>query len=145
MPRVELGVHHTAASAHPLHVAGLDGRTAAHAVLVRNGAVQHIGDDLHVPMAVRAEAAAGSNAVVIDHAQCAEAHVSRVVVVGEGEGMAGGQPAMLGQATGSALADLQHDGISLFDGFDGAGWGGSRRVSPLERTQPRCPADPRCH
>ncbi|KAG1256364.1 hypothetical protein G6F65_016343 [Rhizopus arrhizus] len=109
--RVELGVHHTAASAHPLHVAGLDGRTAAHAVLVRNGAVQHIGDDLHVPMAVRAEAAAGSNAVVIDHAQCAEAHVSRGVVVGEGKGVKRIEPPMVGVTPFGSAANRKHCGL----------------------------------
>jgi hypothetical protein len=59
---VELAVHHAAAGAHALHVAGADhaGRLAiAHAVLVRQLAREHIADDLHVAVAMRAEAAAG--------------------------------------------------------------------------------------
>ncbi|MNH40114.1 hypothetical protein D3C79_1013830 [compost metagenome] len=72
-------------------------------------------------MAVGAETLAADHLVFVDDPERAEAHIAGVVVVREREGVARGQPAMLGQATGSALADLQHDGISLFDGFDGAG------------------------
>ena len=61
---VELAVAHAAARAHALHVAGPDharrcvlGGTRAHAVLVRELAVEDVADDLHVAVAVRAEAA----------------------------------------------------------------------------------------
>ncbi|MNT67682.1 hypothetical protein D3C72_2058470 [compost metagenome] len=109
--RVELGVHHSAAGAHPLHVARLDGRTAAHAVLVGNRAVQHIGDDLHVPMAMRAETTAGRNAVVIDHAQRAKSHVRRVVIVGEGKRVKRIEPAMVGMTPFGSAANRKHCGL----------------------------------
>src|SRR3712207_7425352 len=44
---------------------------------------QHVADDLHVAVAVRAEAGARRDAVLVDHAQVAPAHVPRVVVVRE--------------------------------------------------------------
>ena len=44
------------ARAHALHVAGADHRARAHAVLVRERALEHVGDDLHVAVPVRAEA-----------------------------------------------------------------------------------------
>ncbi|MCY1365470.1 hypothetical protein D9M69_523160 [compost metagenome] len=109
--RVELGVHHATAGAHPLHVAGHDGRAAAHAVLVRDRAVQHVRDDLHVAVSVRPEAAAGGDAVVVDHAQRAEAHVSRVVVVGEGKGVKRIEPAMVGVASFGSAANCKHCGL----------------------------------
>ena len=81
--RVELAVQHAAARAHALHVARRDDRAVAHAVLVRQLPVEHVGNDLHVAVAVRAEAHARLHAVLVDHAQRAEAHVRRIVVVGK--------------------------------------------------------------
>jgi hypothetical protein len=65
---VELAVPDAASGAHALHVARRNDRAVAHAVLVRQQAGGDIGDDLHVAMAVHAEAAAGSNQVVVDDA-----------------------------------------------------------------------------
>ena len=82
---VELAVRHAAAGAHALHVARHDGRAGAHRVLVRERALEHIADDLHVAMPVRAEPRARLHAVLVDDAQRPEAHVPRVVVIGEGK------------------------------------------------------------
>ena len=49
-------------------------------------------------VAVRAEALARLHAVFVDHAQRPEAHVARVVIVGERERVAAVEPAELGAA-----------------------------------------------
>jgi len=106
---IELAVHHATARAHALHVARPDDATArgvacstrlpiAHAVLVRQLARDHVAHDLHVTVAVRAEAGAGRDAVFVDDAQVAEAHLLRVVVVGERETVKALQPAVVGIA-----------------------------------------------
>ena len=61
-------------------------------------AVEHVGHDLHVPMPVGVEARAGPHAILVDHAQRAEAHVVGVVIVAEREGVAAVQPAEIGDA-----------------------------------------------
>ncbi|MCY1542112.1 hypothetical protein D9M68_778390 [compost metagenome] len=93
---VELAVHHATAGAHALHVARRNGFDVAHAVLVREFAREHVADDLHVPVAVGAEAGAGRHAVFVDHPQVAEAHVGRIVVPREGKAVERAQPAMVG-------------------------------------------------
>ena len=95
---VELAVADAAAGAHVLHVAAAQHGAVALAVAVRERAVDHVGHDLHVLVAVRAEARAGRDHVVVEHAQRAEAQVRRIEVVGEGEGVAGLQPAEVGAA-----------------------------------------------
>ena len=49
---------------------------------------------------VGAEAGARRDAVLVDDAQVAEAHVRRVVVVGEREAVVGLQPAVVGHGRG---------------------------------------------
>ena len=105
---VELAVPHAAAGAHALHVARHDGRAVAHRVLVRELALEHVADDLHVAVAVRAEARAGLHAVLVDDAQRAEAHVLRVVVVGEGEAVIRIEPAVVGVAAFVGAAQGDH-------------------------------------
>jgi hypothetical protein len=60
-------------------------------------------------VAVRAEALARLDAVLVDDAKGAEAHVLRVVVVREGKGVEGAKPAMLRKAPFLAAANLHHD------------------------------------
>jgi len=103
---VELAVAHPGASAHALHFAGADGLDVAHAVAVRQPALQHVGDDLHVAVAVGAKAGAGRDPVFVDHAQIAPAHVRRVVVVGKRKRVVALQPAVIGVATFGAAADV---------------------------------------
>jgi hypothetical protein len=55
----------------------------AHAVLVLEGALEDIGEDLHVAVRVGGEAAAGGDAVLVDDPELPEAHVVGVVVVPE--------------------------------------------------------------
>src|SRR5690606_12347102 len=103
---VELAVRDAGAGRHQLHLAGVQARAVAHAVLVLEHALEHVGDVLHVLVAVRAEAAARLHAVLVDHAQDAEAHRVRVVPVGEGEGVPGVEPAVVGVAAVFAALDL---------------------------------------
>jgi hypothetical protein len=105
---VELAVLHAGAGAHALHVAGRDALDVAHAVLVREVALQHVADDFHVAVAVRAEAGAGRDAVLVDDAQVAPTHVLGVVVVGEREAVVRVQPAVVGMASFLGAADGQH-------------------------------------
>ena len=74
---------HAAAGAHALHIAGPDGGAIAHRVLVRKLARQHIADDLHVAMRVRAEARARLHAVFVDDPQGAEFDVFGIEVIGK--------------------------------------------------------------
>ena len=106
---VELAVQHAIAGAHALHVAGRNGTAVAHVVLVRQLTRQHVADDLHVAVAVGAEAGAGSDAVFVDDAQIAQAHELRVVVTGKGETVEGLEPAVVGVAAVLRFAKGQHD------------------------------------
>jgi hypothetical protein len=96
--RIDLAVGHAGAGGHALDLTGLDDRAGAHRVAVLQLAAEHVGDDLHVGVRVGAEAAAGGNLVVVDHPQGPIAHVARIPVVGEREGVPGVQPAVVGVA-----------------------------------------------
>ena len=62
-------------------------------------AVDHVGEDLHVTMAVRSEPLAGRDAILVEHAQGAKAHEIRIVIAAEGERGEGAQPSGVGVAT----------------------------------------------
>jgi hypothetical protein len=76
--------------------------------LCRQRAVEHVAHDLHVAVSVRGEAGAGCNAVLVDHAQVAEPHVLRVVIVGERKRVVALEPAMIGVATVRRFANADH-------------------------------------
>jgi hypothetical protein len=59
-------------------------------------------------MWVLREAGAGVNPVLIDHAECAKAHLFRMVVIGEGKRVARIKPAMIGVTPVSASSDRNH-------------------------------------
>ena len=80
----------------------------AHAVLVREPAVEHVGQDLHVAMAVRTEALAGRDAIVVEHAQRAKAHVLRIVVPAERKRVIAVQPPQVALAAVLGLSQCQH-------------------------------------
>jgi hypothetical protein len=73
---------------------------------VGEAAREDVADDLHVAVAVRAEAHARLHPVLVDDAQRPEAHVLGVVVVGEGEAVEGVEPPVLGVAPFVGAADL---------------------------------------
>src|SRR5688572_27735297 len=107
--RIELAVTHAAAGAHALHVAGTDGRAVAYRVAMCELAGEHVADDLHVAVTVRAEALAGRDAILVDHAQRAELDVVRIEVVGERERVIRLEPAVIGIAALEAATDFLHD------------------------------------
>ena len=93
---VELAVAHAGAGTHALHVAGPDHRAGAEAVAMLEAALQHVGDDLHVPMGVGREALARRDPILVDHAQRTEADEPRIVVAGERERVPGVEPPVVG-------------------------------------------------
>ena len=105
---VVLAVGHAGARGHALQLAGADHRRGAEAVLVLERALEHASHDLHVAVRVRRKALARLDPVLVDHAQRAEAHVLRVVVVGEGERVAALEPAVPGMPALVAAPDLDH-------------------------------------
>src|ERR1700741_4774501 len=78
---------------------------------MRELAIEHVADDLHVAMAVRPEALARSHAVFIDDAQRPELDVLRIEVVGERERVIRLEPAVVGIAALFAASNLLHDSI----------------------------------
>src|SRR5262249_31838879 len=105
---IELAVHHAAARAHTLHVAGTHHRAAADRVLVLQFAIENVTDDLHIAMAVRAEAGAGRDPVLVDDAQWPELDVLRVEVIGEGKRVIRLEPAVVGIAALVTASDVLH-------------------------------------
>jgi hypothetical protein len=95
---VVFGVTNAGAGAHDLNIAGDGAALVAQAVLMGDGPVADIGDDLHVRVRVRREAGPGGDLIVIPNPQIAPAHPLGIIVVGEGEVMFGVQPAMVGAA-----------------------------------------------
>src|SRR4029078_13316484 len=80
----------------------------AKAVLVRDRALAHIGDDLHVLMGMRREARVGSDLVVVPHAQGSVPQAVWVVIAGEGEMMLRLEPAMVGAAEVAERSPVDH-------------------------------------
>jgi hypothetical protein len=95
---VVFAVADAAARADPLNVAGLHGGTRPQAVLMLQSARDHVRNDLHVSVGVRAKPLARAHPVLIDHEERLEAHMAGVVVAGEGEGVVGIEPAVIGVA-----------------------------------------------
>src|SRR5688572_13407463 len=108
-------MHHAGPRAHALHVARLDDRAGADAVLVLERPLEHVTDDLHIAMPVPAEPACRRDAILVDHTQRSESDVPRIVVVSEGEAVKGPQPAMIGKAAIACLTDVQHSPTPLVD------------------------------
>ena len=108
---IELAVANARAGGHPLHVARFYDRAVAHAVLVLQRAVEDVGDDLHVTVAVRIESAGGLDPVLVDDAQGSEAHEARIVVVAERERVAAVQPAEVRAAAICRSTNIQHDDL----------------------------------
>jgi Arc/MetJ family transcription regulator len=106
---VELAVHHDAPRAHALHIAGHDGGAVADVVAVRQRSFEHVAQDLHVSVAMVAEASARRDAIFVDDAQVAESHMRRVVVVGKRKTVPALQPAVVGKAAVGRLAQHDHE------------------------------------
>ena len=84
-----------AAGTHALHITRANHRTVTHTVLVLQGAVKHIADDLHIAVAMGAESRPRGHGIVIDHPQIRKTHVPRVMIATEGKGVVAIEPAMI--------------------------------------------------
>src|SRR6185437_5460294 len=107
---VVLGMGDAAAGAHHLHVARLGAAFVAEAVPVADRAFAHVGDDLHVRVRMRREAALRRDGVVVPHAQRTPAHALGVVVAGEREMMFRLEPAVVGSAQAVEWSAFNHGG-----------------------------------
>src|SRR3546814_6276333 len=88
-------MHDAGSGGHHLHVAGRRAAGVAQVVAVGDGAASHVGDDLHVAVAVQVESGARVDGVVVPDAQAADAHALGVVGVGEAEVVARRQPVVV--------------------------------------------------
>ena len=95
---------HSSAGAHDLDLTGHQHSSVSHAVLVLEGSVKDVAEDLHVLMWMCWESRTWSDDILIDDPQRPEAHVGRVVVAGETEGVKTVQPPVAGMASGGGFA-----------------------------------------
>ena len=109
---IELAVLHARARTHALHISGRYAFDVAHAVFVREFAAEHITDDFHVLVTVRAKASAGLDTVFIDDPQIAPSHVRWVVIVSKRKAVKRLQPAMVCITSVIRFAQYQHVGTS---------------------------------
>ena len=105
---VKFTVRDPAPGADALDVSGFEHGFMPHAIAVLKRAAQDVGDDLHVAVRVRAEAAATGDRVVVDNAQRAEAHPTRLVIVRERKCVVGVQPTVVGVASFVGSSNCQH-------------------------------------
>ena len=95
---VEFAMLHARSCTHALHAARADDRTSAHAILVGQRAFQHIADNLHIAVAMRAKTLTRLDSVIIDDAQRTKLGMFRIVIVRKRKAVPGIQPAMVGMA-----------------------------------------------
>ena len=105
---VELAVLHATTRTHALHITRGNPFDMAHAVAVREFARQHVADDFHVAMAVRAKPRAGCDAVLVDHPQVAPPHVGRIVVASERKAVKRLEPTVIGISAVLGTAQCDH-------------------------------------
>src|SRR6266478_34110 len=136
--RVELAVRHAGAGAHPLYLARPDDGPIAHAVLVLESSLEHPGQNLHVPVRVRAEPLARLDAILVDDAQRPETHLPGIVVRGEREGVRGVEPAVVDMPALGCRSDGDHGNLMI------APRARTRRTSPRAPMRScACPATAR--
>lgn len=102
------------ACAHSLNVPGPDDGAVAHTVLVLDASLENVGENLHVPVRVRAETLRRPDPILVDHAQAAKPHVGRVMVIGKGERVVRVEPAVLKMASFRGLSDADQDFLQRF-------------------------------
>src|SRR5205085_9930694 len=101
------------ACADTLDVTSLENSFVPHAVAMLKRAAQNVSDDLHVAMWMRAKAAAARDGIVVDHAQTAEPHPVRIVVVCKREAVMCIQPAVISVAPFVGFSNYHHNGNSI--------------------------------
>src|SRR6185503_4484755 len=109
--RIELAVGDAGPGAHPLHFAGPDHGAGAQAVPMLQRSLEHVADDLHVAVAVGRKAVVGLYAVLVDHAQRAEPHVTVLVVLAERKRVRRVEPAEIEVASIGRRAAGDHSDV----------------------------------
>src|SRR5260221_8523837 len=97
------------ASTHHLHVAGFGAALVAEIILVGDGTLPDIGDDLHIRMGMGRKARVRGDLIVIPDPEGAPAHPFRVVISREGEVVFRLQPTVVGAAQTVERSTLYHD------------------------------------
>ncbi len=92
---IELAMSQARSGTHVLQVARTDDGAITHAVPVLQFAGNYVGKDLRVLVGMSGETTAWFNDIVIHHDQGMKTAVLRIVIIGEGEGKIGMQPAMI--------------------------------------------------
>jgi hypothetical protein len=72
-------------------------------------ALQDVTEDLHIAVRVSTKARPRGDAVLVDDPQGTEPHVPGIVIAGEGKGVAGVKPAMIGGTTMGSETNLSHE------------------------------------
>lgn len=103
-----------AAGGHDLNFAGVDDSLVAEVVAVLDGAIENVGDDLHLLVRMAGEALAGLDGVVVEDAQGAPVHILRIVIVTEREVPIGCEPAVIGEMALIGFDDLHHGNLRSF-------------------------------
>src|SRR5436190_2552475 len=109
---VELAVRDAGARCDPLQLAGAQRLGVTHAVLMRQLAAKHVGEDLHIVVAMRAEARARRHPVLIDHAKRPEAHMFPIEIIREGKAVIAVQPAVIGVTAFLTFTNRRHAATS---------------------------------
>ena len=95
---IELAVRDAGSRAHVLNHVRRQRGAPARVVLVRDSARQDPGENFHIIVRMRSKSHPRRDAVFIDYAQTAKAHVRPIVILRKGEGVSCIQPAMVGAA-----------------------------------------------
>src|SRR6516162_1349410 len=108
--QIVLRVTDTGSGTHHLHVAGFGAAVVTEAVLVGDGTLADIGDDLHVGVRVRRKPGVRGDRVVIPYPDRAPAHALGVMVFGKREMVLGVEPAVVGAAEAFKGSAFYHFG-----------------------------------
>ena len=86
--------------------------TVAHAVFVRESALENVSDDLHVAVRMHGESAAGCDDIFIDDAQRTKAHPLRIAILVEGKRVTRVEPAVIAAAALVTGTNLEHRNLN---------------------------------
>src|SRR5262249_6867369 len=106
LERIKFGVANSRSRRHMLNFSGIDRALGPERVLMFEGALDDVSDNLHVLMRVSGKSLAGRDAVLVDHTQNAKTHKSRIIIVGERKRVKRIQPAMHSMTAFGGFAHL---------------------------------------
>ena len=92
---IEFAMANSGSRGHALNIAWTNDGARTETVLVLKSAVEHVGNNLHIAMALRPKSCARLNSVFVDYTQRPKAHVLRVIVVCERETVKTIKPAVV--------------------------------------------------